>query len=304
MGKIAAYLLAGIVVGVGFAWWQGIGEPAAAIGSDLTIEERGPLEGRLTELETELALERFERQALADQLEELRVSIAELPTQEAGGRGDPRERMATLRDPENENNALRDEINQRFPNGMPQTPEEFAAFQRQREIDAFVAAGFTPERAQLLMRREEELQMEVLQARYEATRNGASEQEVANISTSQLMRKELGDADYARYLEGQGRPTSVGIREILTNSPAQNAGLQPGDEIVAYNGQRVFDMNELNALTYEAQPGVSVPMQVERDGQTIQVYVESGPIGVSSGGGGRSRSEFGGRGGGGPGAGR
>ena len=295
MGKIAAYLLTGIVVGVGFAYWQGMGEPAAAIGSDLTIEERGPLEGRLTELETELALERFERQALADQLEELRVSIAELPTEfPVGGRG---ERMATQRDPDNED-ALPDEIRQRFPNGMPQTPEEFAAFQRQREIDAFVAAGFTAERAQLLMRREDELQMEVLQARYEATRNGASEQEVANISTSQLMRKELGDADYARYLEGQGRPTSVGIREILTNSPAQNAGLQPGDEIVAYNGQRVFDMNELNALTYEAQPGVSVPMQVERDGQTIQVYVESGPIGVSSGGGGRARGDFGGRGGG------
>jgi predicted metalloprotease with PDZ domain len=183
---------------------------------------------------------------------------------------------------------------------MPQSREEIAAFQQQRQLDAYLAAGLTPERAQFIMRREDELEMEVLQARYDATQRGASQQEIANISSAQVMRKDLGDADYAKYLAGQGRPTSIGVRDVLTNSPAQVAGLQAGDEIVSYNGQRVFDMNELNAMTYEARPGSAVPLQVVRDGQTMQVYVESGPIGIS--GGGRSTTQrdagFGGRGGG------
>jgi S1-C subfamily serine protease len=113
-----------------------------------------------------------------------------------------------------------------------------------------------------------------------------------------MLRKELGDTDYAKYLEGQGRATSINVREVLTNSPAQTAGLQAGDEIVSYNGQRVFDINELNSLTYETEPGTSVAMQVVRDGQTLQVVVESGPIGISGGGRAPQRGgDFGARGG-------
>ena len=304
MGKIAAYLLAGIVVGVGFAWWQGFGQAATGIGSDVPAAERGSLEARLGELETELALERFERQALADELSELRVAIEGMP---AGAPvefdlNDIRDQIENLRDPNNPDNPMSDRIRERFPNGIPQTREEREAFQRQEQINRYVAAGLTPDRAQWIMNREDELEMEVLQARYDATQNDASQQEIANITASSLLRKELGDTDYAKYLEGQGRSASINVREVLTNSPAQTAGLQAGDEIVSYNGQRVFDMNELNSLTYETQPGTSVAMQVVRDGQTMQVVVESGPIGIS---GGSSRSQrrdegggFGGRAGG------
>jgi predicted metalloprotease with PDZ domain len=192
---------------------------------------------------------------------------------------------------------MAERIRERFPNGTPQTPEEFAAFQRQRQIDAYVAAGLAPDRAQWIMQREDELAMQVLQAQYDARQSGASQQEIANISSAQLLRKELGDTDYEKYLAGQGRPTSINVRDVLTNSPAQGAGLQAGDEIVAYNGQRVFDMNELNAQTYEARPGSNVPLQVVRDGQTLQVYVESGPIGISGGGRSTRQGDFGARGG-------
>jgi hypothetical protein len=305
MGKIAAYLLAGIVVGVGFAWWQGMGQTSAGIGSDVPSAERGSLEARLGELETELSLERFERQALADELAELRFAVEAMPAGAAGLDLDNiREQIDNLRDPNNPDNPMADRIRERFPNGMPQTRAEFEAYQRQEQINRYVAAGLTPDRAQWIMSREDELEMEVLQARYEATQKGASQQEIANITASSLLRKELGDTDYAKYLEGQGRSASINVREVLTNSPAQTAGLQPGDEIVSYNGQRVFDMSELNALTYETRPGTSVAMQVVRDGQTMQVVVESGPIGISGGSGRSQRRDdgggFGGRGGGGP----
>jgi hypothetical protein len=300
MVRIAAYLLVGIGVGLGFAVWQGAGRSGADPDSGFSFEERAPLERRLSELETSLALERYERQALADELDALKVSVSAMPATAANADapGNPRDRIAAFLDPNNEGNPIADRIRERFPNGVPQTPEEIEQFTRQRQLDRFVGAGLSLERAQWILQREDELQMEVLQSRYEAAQNGASPEEVANLNTASVMRQELGDTDYEKYLQGQGRPTSVNVRDVLTNSPAQSAGLKAGDQIVAYNGRRVFDMNELNELTNEARPGATVALEVVRDGQPMQVYVQSGPIGIS--GGGRS-TRRGGAGGGFPG---
>ena len=178
----------------------------------------------------------------------------------------------------------------RFPEGLPESRVEIERTREQRQIDRFVAAGFAPDRAQWLLQRQEELEMEALRARYDAGRNGASDEEIADMTVSRLMREELGDADYEKYLAGQGRPTSVSVREVLTNSPARAAGLLPGDEILAYNGTRIFEMGELSSMTQASKPGSTVVLEVERDGQRLQFYVEGGPLGIS--GGGRSRRDF------------
>ncbi len=52
------------------------------------------------------------------------------------------------------------------------------------------------------------------------------------------------------------------------DSPAQAAGLQLGDRIVAFNGQPVRTWDELTPLI-QAHPGEQVTLTVERDGQTI-----------------------------------
>jgi hypothetical protein len=289
--KFAAYLLVGIALGVGVAYWQLGGAPGDTLDSAVVAGDRAPLERRLSALETEVALERYERQALAEELAGLKAGLAESaatsPEANAASPGNPRERMAALLESDGGGPAL-DRLRERFPDGLPDGFPGPGGFDEtvldQRRVERFVAAGFAPERAQWLLNREDELEMQVLQARYEATQNGASAQEVANLSTSQLMREELGDADYAKYLAGLGRPTSVNVRDVLTNSPAQVAGLAPGDEIVGYGGQRVFDMNELNNLTYEGKPGETVAIDIVRDGQPMTLYVERGPIGVSGGG--------------------
>jgi serine protease Do len=74
------------------------------------------------------------------------------------------------------------------------------------------------------------------------------------------------------------------VRQVVENSQAEFAGVKSGDEIVAYNGQRVFDMNELAALIQQAEAGESVPLEMIRDGRLIQVYVDAGPIGINSAG--------------------
>lgn len=300
MGKIAVYLLVGIGVGLGFAYWQGIGGPESDFGSDLGLEDRAPIERRLSELETALTLERYERQMLADELAALQSSLT-ADAAAPGGAAAPseRERLAAVVESDRAGGPLAERVRARFPDGLPGSREEIESALEQRQMERFVEAGFAPERAQWIMQREDELRMEVLDAQYEARQNGASPEEIANLGVSQLMRAELGDADYEKYLEGLGRPTSVAVRDVLTNSPAQAAGLAPGDEIVAYNGKRVFDMNELTELTYEARPGETVAIDVVRDGQPMQIYVAGGPIGISGGGRSARREMFSG---GGPGA--
>jgi hypothetical protein len=284
--KFAAYLLVGIGLGLAIAWWQIGGEPARDWESGLA-DNGLPLDRRLSELETTLQLERYERQALAEELAELKASLSDAVIGSGANNGgaetqaNQRERIAALLEADDGQNPMLNRIRERLPDGFGGLDE---SAREQRQIDRFVASGLTVDRAQYILQREEEVAMEVLQARYEATQNGASAEEVANLSTSKLMREDLGDADYEKYLAGLGRPTTINVRDVLSNSPAQAAGLAPGDQIVAYDGQRVFDMNELTGLTYEGSPGTPVAIDVLRDGQPIQLYVERGPIGVSGGG--------------------
>lgn len=286
--KFAAFLLAGIGLGIGVAYWQIGGDAAGDWESGFSLEQQAPIERRLSELETALALERYERQVLAEELAALQVTLADSPqgsvtADTAASRG-PGERLAVLLESDQGDNPLTERIRQRIADGFAGAGGFDEAQLEQRRIDRFVAAGLSPERAQWVLQREDELEMDVLQARYEATQSGASAEEIASFNLTQMMREELGDTDYEKYLEGLGRPTSVNVREVLTSSPAQSAGLQPGDEIVAYDGQRVFDMNELTNLTYEGNSGEMVAIDVIRDGQPVQLYVERGPIGVSGGG--------------------
>ena len=146
-----------------------------------------------------------------------------------------------------------------------------------RFVERLIGAGFPPDRAEWIMRRTEELRMEALQAQYDAQRGGRPVQ-------PKTLRAELGDADYERYLQADGRPTTIPVRDVLASSPAERSGLQPGDEIVAYGGKRVFDMGELNALTLEGVAGESVVVDVRRDGQNVQLVMPRGPLGVTGGG--------------------
>jgi S1-C subfamily serine protease len=122
--------------------------------------------------------------------------------------------------------------------------------------------------------------MQAMQAEYEARREGRPAP--SNLEATTL-RAELGEQDYERFLTAQGRPTSVNVTGVLASSPAERAGLQAGDEIVAYDGKRVFDVGELNELTLTGTSGESVVVDVRRNGQNLQIVLPRGPIGVYGG---------------------
>jgi S1-C subfamily serine protease len=123
--------------------------------------------------------------------------------------------------------------------------------------------------------------MQESDAQYEARREGRPPLPDLEATT---LRAELGDQDYERFLAARGVPTRINIMRVLASSPAQRAGLQQGDEIFAYDGVRVFDIQELNELTVGGTSGESVVVDVRRDGQNLRVVLPRGPIGVLSGG--------------------
>jgi membrane-associated protease RseP (regulator of RpoE activity) len=154
----------------------------------------------------------------------------------------------------------------------------------ERQLDRLIEAGFLPAEAEWILEREQQLQMESLQARYDAGRTGEPSDFFRDrLSTSGQLREELGDAGYARYLEANGRPTNVEISSVIGSSPAQSAGLKPGDEIVRYDGERVFSMTDINLASMQGEPGQSVVIDLVRDGVPMQVVMPRGPLGVTGG---------------------
>jgi membrane-associated protease RseP (regulator of RpoE activity) len=145
-----------------------------------------------------------------------------------------------------------------------------------------VKAGFSRERADWLENRMQELQVQAQQAQFEAQKNG---QPFRPTNLQDQLRKEIGDAEYEKLRAGTGQPTSVQVMDVLASSAAEKAGLKPGDQIVSYAGTRVYEMGELNQLTYQGTPGEQVTVEVKRDGQTVQLQVPRGVLGLQGGGG-------------------
>ena len=126
--------------------------------------------------------------------------------------------------------------------------------------------------------------MQAMQARFEARISGEPIDPFdPQIDPRTMLRDELGDPQYERYLEANNRPTSIAINSILESSPAQAAGLMPGDRIVSYDGQRVFNVGDLNRQTVQGTPGENVVVDIVRDGTPMQVVLPRGPLGVMAG---------------------
>lgn len=73
----------------------------------------------------------------------------------------------------------------------------------------------------------------------------------------------------------QGTAGAV-VTEIQPGTPADQAGLQPGDLVVSIDGQPVQSSLDLAAAVRSLDPGDQVTLEVQRDGQTVNVTVELG----------------------------
>lgn len=146
--------------------------------------------------------------------------------------------------------------------------------------------GFADDEATWILQIEAEVQLESLNQQYQV-RRAQLELEQANgtraKSNFEQLKEKLGDDYYERYLEANGFPTSVGVNSVLDGSPGANAGLQAGDKILSYDGNRVFNIRELNGLTISGEENQSVLLEVERNGNPVQITLPRGPIGITGG---------------------
>ena len=66
------------------------------------------------------------------------------------------------------------------------------------------------------------------------------------------------------------------VSSVVEDAPADAAGMEPGDVIIRFNGERVNDTQDLQDRVVRTQPGTSVPVVVLRAGEevTLDVTVE------------------------------
>ena len=272
LGIAAAYLAAGLVGG--FALSALIGEDTDMGAEPFQLNDAS-LERRVARLESQLEAVTQRNQLLADQLSEFDIMSDEsLPVTAAAA---PERRSDMADNPATPADAVTDR-SERIVQARQSRARQFSL------VEQLTNAGFTQADAAHIETRLEELRVDAMQSRYEALRSGEPQNALSALGDeSQTLRAELGDNDYARYLEAIGRPTSVGVSAVLSSSSAQTAGIMPGDEIVSYAGQRVFDTRELNRLLLDGEPGEQVVVDIERDGQPLQLVMPRGPLGISSG---------------------
>jgi serine protease Do len=69
----------------------------------------------------------------------------------------------------------------------------------------------------------------------------------------------------------------VEITRVEDNSPADKAGVKPGDVVLEYNGQRVEGMEQFGRMVRETPPGREVKLTVSRNGapQTLTAVLGS-----------------------------
>jgi serine protease Do len=63
------------------------------------------------------------------------------------------------------------------------------------------------------------------------------------------------------------------VTRMTRNSASYDAGLRPGDVIVAYNGQAIDEVSQLNRLVADAKIGTTATLKIVRTGRTFDVKI-------------------------------
>ena len=270
MKKLVVVIIVSFAAAFAAASWIYTQDPPQLVNNPQTstaFDSGLPVEKRIAALEQAVSDERQARQWLQ---EEVLYLTEELELLSGGEELVPDAAIDAERAAENSRDARQEEYRRRYS--------------EEGRIKALIEAGFLPSQASLIVRREAELQMDALQARYEAERSGDPVDYFRNRNAgNDALREELGDEDYERYLGANNRSTSISISSVIDSSPAQAAGLRSGDEIVRYDGERVFSMTDLMQQAVDGVPGQNVAVDIVRNGVPMQVVMPRGPVGISGG---------------------
>lgn len=91
---------------------------------------------------------------------------------------------------------------------------------------------------------------------------------------------QLDDTSYDAYLYASGQPNRVRVTNVLDSSQAGTAGIQAGDHIISYDNKRIYSGFDLRAATTGGNINQSVAVEIERNGEIIELYLDRGPLGI------------------------
>lgn len=149
-----------------------------------------------------------------------------------------------------------------------------------------VAAGVDPALAENIINRMSELEYRRLELRdrakrekYLGTRRYVEELGKLNQQSVDL-RQAIGDQAYDQFLYKTGQVNRVKVTSVMKGSPAELAGVQPGDQIIRYAGNRIFDWNGIRQATEQGNLGDYVTVSILRNGEPMSIMLPRGPMGV------------------------
>ena len=210
-------------------------------------------------LQTRLQQESAARRRLASEVEKMRTALAAL--------GRDLDDLASKQEAYD----LRSSRWRRRPQVSPQT---------------LVEAGYSEAEAVRLAEQWGEQEMSELYLRDQARREGwmGTDRYRAALADARSgpgsLRGALGDEEYDALLYSIGQSNRLLVESVVESSPAQSAGLLPGDVIRGYDGARVFSWSDLRAGIGSGEPDFPVTVEIERDGQIYDVEIPRGPLGV------------------------
>ena len=103
------------------------------------------------------------------------------------------------------------------------------------------------------------------------------------VSTGKITRGYLGvniqtiTSDLAKALQVENRDGAL-VADVVSGSPADDAGIERGDIIIAYNGQKVKDSQDLPAKVAATPVGEKATVTVLRDGNEKELTVKIGQL--------------------------
>jgi hypothetical protein len=148
---------------------------------------------------------------------------------------------------------------------------------------ALLARGYTEQEVERLRERFEAYELELLYLGDRAHREGwqgRGRHKIAAKMLQDALRAELGDRDYDAALYASGRNNRVRVAGVLAGSAAERAGLRDGDELISYDGRRIFDVQSVVRATGEGEPGSTTELRVRRGDEELRVDLPRGPIGI------------------------
>jgi hypothetical protein len=161
-------------------------------------------------------------------------------------------------------------------------PEDYT----RKQQNALVAAGVSEEWATDIVWRQNQRELKRLELRDEAIREGwfGTERyinDVRNLSADTTgLRGEIGDEAFDRYLYSLGENNRVVVESVLQGSPAEQAGLLPGDIMLGYAGESLFTYTQLRDATTTGERGETVRVEIQRGEDILGFQLPRGPLGI------------------------